>query len=154
MTVPRRACVWGPAPTRCLFRALPPCRPAATTACAGRAACGSSSWGTPYASARTTDGRATYPELQRATGRSESAVARRLSALIVFGTVYVDTEYDTEPRVSPGRRDRITTVPGAPDSVGRTLATHDEVAFASATAGPSHSSSPPSSATPPGCTPA
>ncbi len=49
----------------------------------------------PLLAALERDGRATYPELQRATGRSESAVKRRLSALIASGAVYVDIEYDT-----------------------------------------------------------
>nr|WP_030605758.1 Lrp/AsnC family transcriptional regulator [Streptomyces achromogenes] len=84
------------------------------------------------------DGRAGYPELQRATGRSESALRRRLSALIASGAVYVDAEYDTAVLGFPKKAMLwITTSPGALDSVGRTLAGHDEVAFASATAGPS-----------------
>ncbi|MET7430033.1 MULTISPECIES: Lrp/AsnC family transcriptional regulator [Streptomyces] len=85
------------------------------------------------------DGRATYPELQRATGRSESALKRRLSALIASGAVYVDIEYDSAILGHPKAAILwITTAPGALDSVGRALATHDEIAFASATAGPSH----------------
>ncbi|MFF7093919.1 Lrp/AsnC family transcriptional regulator [Streptomyces rubradiris] len=84
------------------------------------------------------DGRAGYPELQRATGRSESALRRRVSALIASGAVYVDAEYDTAVLGFPKTAMLwITTSPGALDSVGRTLAGHDEVAFASATAGPS-----------------
>ncbi|GHG98514.1 Lrp/AsnC family transcriptional regulator [Streptomyces rubradiris] len=84
------------------------------------------------------DGRAGYPELQRATGRSESALRRRLSALIASGAVYVDAEYDTAVLGFPKTAMLwITTSPGALDSVGRTLAGHDEVVFASATAGPS-----------------
>ncbi|MFF9674494.1 Lrp/AsnC family transcriptional regulator [Streptomyces eurythermus] len=84
------------------------------------------------------DGRAGYPELQHATGRSESALRRRLSALIASGAVYVDAEYDTAVLGFPKKAMLwITTAPGALDSVGRTLAGHDEVAFASATAGPS-----------------
>ncbi|MFF5473902.1 Lrp/AsnC family transcriptional regulator [Streptomyces achromogenes] len=84
------------------------------------------------------DGRAGYPELQRATGRSESALRRRLSALTASGAVYVDAEYDTAVLGFPKKAMLwITTSPGALDSVGRTLAGHDEVAFASATAGPS-----------------
>ncbi|GAA3097986.1 Lrp/AsnC family transcriptional regulator [Streptomyces echinatus] len=93
----------------------------------------------PLLAALERDGRATYPELQRATGRSESAVKRRLAALIASGAVYVDIEYDCGILGYPRAAILwITTAPGALDSVGRTLATHDEIAFASATAGPSH----------------
>ncbi|MFI9245962.1 Lrp/AsnC family transcriptional regulator [Streptomyces sp. NPDC053086] len=94
---------------------------------------------TPLLAALERDGRATYPELRRATGRSESAIKRRLSALLASGAVYTDIEYDCEPLGYPKAAILwITTSPGALDSVGRTLATHDEIAFASATAGPSH----------------
>lgn len=85
------------------------------------------------------DGRAGYPELQRATGRSESAVKRRLATLLGSGAVYVDIEYNSEilgyPRAAALW---ITADPGALHSVGQALAQHDEVAFASATAGPSN----------------
>ncbi|MFI5684231.1 Lrp/AsnC family transcriptional regulator [Streptomyces sp. NPDC051636] len=85
------------------------------------------------------DGRATYPELQRATGRSESAVKRRLAALIASGAVYIDVEYHSEILGHPRAALLwITTAPAAMHSVGQALAAHDEVAFASATAGPSH----------------
>lgn len=93
---------------------------------------------TPLLAALERDGRATYPELARLTGRSESAVKRRLSALIASGAVYVDAEYDSEILGYPKAAVLwITTTPGALHSVGRTLATHDEIAFAAATAGPS-----------------
>ncbi|WP_345052749.1 Lrp/AsnC family transcriptional regulator [Streptomyces rameus] len=93
----------------------------------------------PLLAALERDGRATYPELRRATGRSESAIKRRLSALLASGAVYTDIEYDCGPLGHPKAAILwITTSPGALDSVGRTLATHDEIAFASATAGPSH----------------
>lgn len=85
------------------------------------------------------DGRATYPELQRATGRSESAVKRRLAALLASGAVYIDVEYHSEFLGYPLAAVLwITTAPSAMHAVGQALATHDEVAFASATAGPSH----------------
>ncbi|MER5386319.1 AsnC family transcriptional regulator [Streptomyces sp. NPDC002688] len=85
------------------------------------------------------DGRATYPELQRATGRSESAVKRRLAALLASGAVYVDVEYHSE-HLGYGLAAClwITAAPAALHSVGQALATHDEIAFASATAGPSN----------------
>ncbi|NEB78752.1 Lrp/AsnC family transcriptional regulator [Streptomyces sp. SID14478] len=85
------------------------------------------------------DGRATYPELQRATGRSESAVKRRLAQLLASRALYIDIEYDT---LRVGFRVAallwITASPGRLDAVGRALAAHDEVAFAAATAGPSN----------------
>jgi len=85
------------------------------------------------------DGRAGYPELQRATGRSESAVKRRLAALLASGAVYIDIEYHSEALGFPRAAALwITTAPGALHSVGQALAGHDEVAFASATAGPSN----------------
>ncbi|MFF3328063.1 Lrp/AsnC family transcriptional regulator [Streptomyces sp. NPDC002888] len=85
------------------------------------------------------DGRASYPELQRATGRSESAVKRRLAALRASGAVYIDVEYRSEVLGYPVAAILwITTAPGALHSVGEALAGHDEVAFAAATAGPSH----------------
>ena len=85
------------------------------------------------------DGRATYPELQRATGRSESAVKRRLAALLASGAVYIDVEYNSETLGYPTAAVLwITTTPAALHSVGETLATHDQVAHAAATAGPSN----------------
>ncbi|WP_419996233.1 Lrp/AsnC family transcriptional regulator [Streptomyces boninensis] len=82
------------------------------------------------------DGRATLPELRRATGQSESAVRRRLERLLGTGAVYIDVEYDTEP---VGYRHRavlwITASPALLDQVGATMATHPEVAFAAAVAG-------------------
>lgn len=85
------------------------------------------------------DGRAGYPELQRATGRSESAVKRRLAALLASGAVYIDIEYYSEVLGYPRAACLwITAAPGALHSVGQALAGHDEIAFASATAGPSN----------------
>ncbi|WP_208643322.1 Lrp/AsnC family transcriptional regulator [Streptomyces diastatochromogenes] len=85
------------------------------------------------------DGRAGHPELQRATGRSESAVKRRLAALLASGAVYIDVEYHSEILgYSRAAALWITTAPAALHTVGEALATHEEIAFASATAGPSH----------------
>ncbi|MFJ9350755.1 Lrp/AsnC family transcriptional regulator [Streptomyces sp. NPDC101237] len=85
------------------------------------------------------DGRATYPELQRATGRSESSVKRRLAALLGSGAVHVDVEYRCEVLgFATTAVLWITTTPAAMHSVGQALAGHEEVAFAAATAGPSH----------------
>ncbi|MFG2574949.1 Lrp/AsnC family transcriptional regulator [Streptomyces sp. NPDC048481] len=85
------------------------------------------------------DGRAGYPELQRATGRSESAVKRRLAALRASGALYIDVEYRPEFVGRPVAAVLwITTAPSVLHAVGEALATHDEVAYASATTGPSH----------------
>ncbi|MFC4504297.1 MULTISPECIES: Lrp/AsnC family transcriptional regulator [Streptomyces] len=85
------------------------------------------------------DGRASHPELQRATGRSESAVRRRLAALLASGAVYIDVEYRSEAFGYPLSAVLwITTAPSALHSVGEALATHHEIAYAAATAGPSH----------------
>jgi DNA-binding Lrp family transcriptional regulator len=93
----------------------------------------------PLVAALERDGRATYPELQRATGRSESVVKRRLAALLASGAVYVDVEYHSETLgYACSAVLWITTAPAALHSVGEALATHDEIAFAAATAGPSN----------------
>ncbi|MFC3574188.1 Lrp/AsnC family transcriptional regulator [Streptomyces yaanensis] len=93
----------------------------------------------PLVAALERDGRATYPELQRVTGRSESAVKRRLADLITSGAVYIDVEYHSEPLGRPVTAALwITASPAALHSVGEALATHDEIAYATATAGPSN----------------
>ncbi|MFD9795881.1 Lrp/AsnC family transcriptional regulator [Streptomyces sp. NPDC059070] len=85
------------------------------------------------------NGRAGYPELQKATGRSESAVKRRLDQLLRSGALFVDVEFDTNRF---GFRTRavlwITVAPSALASVGAALASHTEVAFAAATSGPAN----------------
>nr|WSY50332.1 Lrp/AsnC family transcriptional regulator [Streptomyces sp. NBC_00886] len=93
----------------------------------------------PLVAALERDGRATYPELQRATGRSESAVKRRLATLLDSGAVYIDAEFDTEVfGYTSAAVLWITATPAALHSVGEALATHDEIAYASATAGTSN----------------
>ncbi|MFI6333912.1 Lrp/AsnC family transcriptional regulator [Streptomyces sp. NPDC050535] len=93
----------------------------------------------PLIAALERDGRATYPELQRATGHSESAVKRRLAGLLASGAVYIDVEYHSEILGYPlAALLWITTAPDALHTVGQALATHAEVAFASATAGSSN----------------
>jgi len=85
------------------------------------------------------DGRATYPELQRATGRSESAVKRRLATLLASRAVYIDVEYNTETIGYPVAAALwLTTTPAALHSVGEALAAHDQIAHAAATAGPTN----------------
>ncbi|GGV35539.1 transcriptional regulator [Streptomyces longisporoflavus] len=93
----------------------------------------------PLVAALEQDGRATYPELQQATGRSESAVKRRLAALIASGAIYIDIEYaNALIGLHVGAMLWITTAPRALDSVGRALASHPEIAHATAVAGPSN----------------
>ncbi|MBX7551056.1 Lrp/AsnC family transcriptional regulator [Streptomyces sp. tea 10] len=85
------------------------------------------------------DGRATYPELQRATGRSDSSVKRRLTALLASGAIYLDVEYP--PRIFGYPVSAllwITAVPAALSAVGRALAAHGPIAHVSATAGSSN----------------
>ncbi|MFF0965405.1 Lrp/AsnC family transcriptional regulator [Streptomyces sp. NPDC003283] len=85
------------------------------------------------------DGRAALPELQRATGRSESAVKRRLSALVASGALYIDVEYHPETLGQHiGAALWITTAPAALHSVGQALAAHTEIAYVTATAGQSN----------------
>ncbi|PWI14273.1 AsnC family protein [Streptomyces sp. Act143] len=93
----------------------------------------------PLVAALERDGRATYPELQRATGRSESVVKRRLGALLASGAVYIDVEYDSATIGYPLAATLwITTTPAALHTVGQALAAHDQIAHAAATAGPSN----------------
>ncbi|MFG2648699.1 Lrp/AsnC family transcriptional regulator [Streptomyces sp. NPDC048436] len=93
----------------------------------------------PLVAALERDGRATYPELQQATGRSESAVKRRLAALLSSGVIYIDIEYaDDLIGLRTGAMLWITTAPWALESVGKTLASHAEIAHATAVAGPSN----------------
>ncbi|MFG2681526.1 Lrp/AsnC family transcriptional regulator [Streptomyces sp. NPDC048392] len=93
----------------------------------------------PLLSVLERDGRAGCPELQRATGRSESAVKRRLAALLGSGAVYIDVEYRAEILGYPTAAVLwLTTGPAALHRVGEALAAHDEIAHAAATAGPSN----------------
>ncbi|MFH8489276.1 Lrp/AsnC family transcriptional regulator [Streptomyces longisporoflavus] len=93
----------------------------------------------PLVAALEQDGRATYPELQQATGRSESAVKRRLAALIASGAIYIDIEYaNALIGLHVGAMLWITTAPRALDPVGKALASHPEIAHATAVAGPSN----------------
>ncbi|MFC7303367.1 Lrp/AsnC family transcriptional regulator [Streptomyces monticola] len=93
----------------------------------------------PLVAALKRDGRATYPELQKATGRSESAVKRRLGTLLASKAFYLDVDYPPEIVGFPVAASlSITAEPAALHSVGETLAGHHEIAFAAATAGPSN----------------
>ncbi|MEU6391539.1 Lrp/AsnC family transcriptional regulator [Streptomyces sp. NPDC046939] len=93
----------------------------------------------PLLAALKKDGRATYPELQRATGMSESAVKRRLAQLLASGAFYIDIEYDTT-RLGYALAAVlwITASPRHLHTVGQALADHQEIAYAAATAGPSN----------------
>ncbi|WP_428935803.1 AsnC family transcriptional regulator [Streptomyces sp. ACT015] len=85
------------------------------------------------------DGRATYPELQRATGRSESAVKRRLATLLASGAIHLDVEWDPEILGRPVSAVLwLTTTPAALHEVGEAMAAHAPIAHASATAGPTN----------------
>ncbi|WP_069886993.1 Lrp/AsnC family transcriptional regulator [Streptomyces luteocolor] len=93
----------------------------------------------PLIAALKADGRVTYPELQRLTGRSESSVKRRVAALLDSGALYIDTEYDTDRfGFSAATMLWVTADPGALDAVGRAMAEHPEVAHVSAITGPAN----------------
>ncbi|MEU5318617.1 Lrp/AsnC family transcriptional regulator [Streptomyces sp. NPDC021056] len=82
------------------------------------------------------DGRATLTDLQNATGQPESAVKRRLEALRSTGVLYFDVQYDHGPLGQDvSAMLWLTVVPRALAEVGRSLAAHPEVHFASATTG-------------------
>ncbi|GHH88610.1 transcriptional regulator [Streptomyces sulfonofaciens] len=93
----------------------------------------------PLVAALERDGRGTLPELQRATGRTESWVKRRLAALLASGAIYLDVEYDTDALgYQCAFLLSLTTAPSALDGVGRALAGHPEIAYAVATTGPAN----------------
>ncbi|WP_190133182.1 Lrp/AsnC family transcriptional regulator [Streptomyces mashuensis] len=82
------------------------------------------------------DGRTGYPELARATGRSESTVRRRLEQLRRAGALEFHVEvlprhlgYQTEAGI------HATVAPGDLAEAGRALAAHPQVPFAAATTG-------------------
>lgn len=93
----------------------------------------------PLVRALEEDGRASHAELQRATGRPEASVKRRLAALLGSGAIYLDVEYDPEVLgYHAAFLLGITVRPSALDQVGRALAEHPEIAHAVATTGPSN----------------
>ncbi|MFI1677608.1 Lrp/AsnC family transcriptional regulator [Streptomyces sp. NPDC020607] len=90
----------------------------------------------PVMAALKADGRVTYPELQRLTGRSESSVKRRVAALLGSGALYIDTEYDTARfGFTTAAMLWVTVAPGELDAVGRAMAGHPEIAHVSAITG-------------------
>ncbi|WP_395758404.1 Lrp/AsnC family transcriptional regulator [Streptomyces althioticus] len=82
------------------------------------------------------DGRAGAAELQRATGRSEAAVRRRLERLRATGVLHIAVEFDHEPLgQSVEALVWLTVTPGGLDAAGRALAARPEVRFAAAVTG-------------------
>jgi DNA-binding Lrp family transcriptional regulator len=85
------------------------------------------------------DGRSSYPDLQRATGCSESAVKRRLERLRSSGALYIDVQLDaSELGYGSHALLWITVAPSELATVGKALAEHPEIAFAAATTGRSN----------------
>lgn len=85
------------------------------------------------------DGRTSYPELHRATGRSESAVKRRLEQLFRSGMLYFDVQFDSALLGYDAQAVLwLTVAPSALASVGKALAGHPETAFVAATTGTSN----------------
>ena len=82
------------------------------------------------------DGRAPYPELAAAVGKSESTVRRRVEHLIENGVLYFDVEilpvhmgFHVEAMITAA------VAPSDLDAVGRAVGGHPEVPFAAATTG-------------------
>jgi DNA-binding Lrp family transcriptional regulator len=93
----------------------------------------------PLLAALAQDGRASYPELQRATGRSESAVKRRLDQLVRAGVLYFDVQFDSALLGFDAQAVLwLTVAPSALATVGEALAGHPETAFVAATTGTSN----------------
>ncbi|KAA2253001.1 AsnC family transcriptional regulator [Solihabitans fulvus] len=85
------------------------------------------------------DGRAGYPALASATGWSESTVRRRLDQLRRANVLYFDVDLD--PLLLGYATEAIlwlTVAPGHLTDVAAALAGHPEIAFASATTGPTN----------------
>ncbi|MET7334419.1 Lrp/AsnC family transcriptional regulator [Nonomuraea sp. NPDC005650] len=85
------------------------------------------------------DGRASYADLARATGRSEATVARRLADLRAHGTIFFDVEID--PVLLGVAAQAVLWMAIAPahlDQVATALAGHDELAAVAHTTGPTN----------------
>ena len=85
------------------------------------------------------DGRAPYPELAAAVGKSESTVRRRMEHLTENGVLYFDVEvlpvhmgFHVEAMMAAA------VAPSDLDAVGRAIGSHPEVPFAAATTGPTN----------------
>ncbi|WP_329382707.1 Lrp/AsnC family transcriptional regulator [Streptomyces sp. NBC_01716] len=85
------------------------------------------------------DGRATLPELSRATGRSPSSVQRHLERLRTEGALDLSVDFDPQ-RLGYHMTTRLwlQVAPAHLRAVGETLATHPAIAFAAATTGSSN----------------
>ncbi|KOG33481.1 Lrp/AsnC family transcriptional regulator [Streptomyces resistomycificus] len=82
------------------------------------------------------DGRATFSELQTATGQSESVVKRRVERLRASGALYFEVQHHRESvGLDVGAMLWLTVAPSALADAGRALARHREVGFAAATTG-------------------
>jgi DNA-binding Lrp family transcriptional regulator len=85
------------------------------------------------------DGRADHPTLAKATGWSESTVRRRLDQLRRNEILYFDV--DVDPVLMGYASETIlwlTVAPAQLGAVAAALATHQEIAYAAATTGPSN----------------
>ncbi|MEY9932762.1 DNA-binding Lrp family transcriptional regulator [Catenulispora sp. GP43] len=85
------------------------------------------------------DGRAPYPELAAAVGKSESTVRRRVEHLTDSGVLYFDVE--VLPIHLGFHVEAMLTAAVAPadlDAAGRAVGSHPEVPFAAATTGPTN----------------
>jgi DNA-binding Lrp family transcriptional regulator len=85
------------------------------------------------------DGRAPYPELAAAVGKSESTVRRRMEQLTDNGVLYFDVEilpvhmgFHVEAMMAAA------VAPSDLDAVGQAVGSHPEVPFAAATTGPTN----------------
>jgi len=93
----------------------------------------------PLLAALAVDGRASQAELARATGWSASTVARRIAALRASGALYLDLEIDDAVYgIRVVTMLWMSVIPGHLNNVGEALAEHDELAFVSATTGPTN----------------
>ncbi|GAB3886731.1 Lrp/AsnC family transcriptional regulator [Kibdelosporangium lantanae] len=85
------------------------------------------------------DGRTEFPALATATGWSESTTRRRMEELRRSGVLYFDVDIDP---VLLGYHEEavlwLTAAPAELTNIADALASHDEVAYASATTGPAN----------------
>jgi DNA-binding Lrp family transcriptional regulator len=85
------------------------------------------------------DGRATYQDLARTAGWSQSTVQRRITELRQHGLLYFDVDY--APQVIGYQKLIIlwlSVSPASLDTAGETLADHREAAFVTSTTGPAN----------------
>ncbi|MEV4317551.1 AsnC family transcriptional regulator [Actinocrispum sp. NPDC049592] len=82
------------------------------------------------------DGRASFAELAKVTGWSESTVKRRLDHLREIGALYFDVDMDMRALGYPVEARLWMSVPPSKlEEIGRAVARHPEVTFAAATTG-------------------